>query len=314
MATEGSVIFSNNPDLAEKHNKEHEQIVEWLEELKWYWSMLKRCRSFSFYVDKQNQPIKTCSHTFASCHHTELQCSECPVTELLGEEFSKVIARCYEDFYMAGVYAGSAFGRYEELEHIKRKNHEASEEAKREEFITGRKKHNEKVVRMSNRPQITAILSLSILKHICPNNDPRIYWAKEVTFDWATSHSVRVDFMKFKPVNNTVSGIEKGDFYCYEVKSSVDDFHSKNGHNFIGDYNYYVMPEEVYEQIKQEIPYRVGVYVPAGMNYQGEWYDLKAIKKAKRQDRNRPVSEMLLMMFRSAARERSSNGEINKDL
>lgn len=194
------------------------------------------------------------------------------------------------------------------------KEHEASEEAKREEFITGRKKHNEKVVRMSNRPQITAILSLSILKHICPNNDPRIYWAKEVTFDWATSHSVRVDFMKFKPVNNTVSGIEKGDFYCYEVKSSVDDFHSKNGHNFIGDYNYYVMPEEVYEQIKQEIPYRVGVYVPAGMNYQGEWYDLKAIKKAKRQDRNRPVSEMLLMMFRSAARERSSNGEINKDL
>lgn len=167
---------------------------------------------------------------------------------------------------------------------------------------------------MSNRPQITKILSLSILKHICPNNDPRIYWAREVTFDWATSHSIRVDFMRFKPVNNTVSGIEKGDFYCYEVKSSVDDFHSKNGHNFIGDYNYYVMPKEVYEQIKQEIPYRVGVYVPVGMSYQGEWYDLKVVKKAKRQDRSRPVSEMLLMMFRSAARERSSNGEINKDL
>ena len=32
--------------------------------------------------------------------------------------------------------------------------------------------------------------------------------------------------------------IEKGDFYCYEVKSSVADFHSKNGHNFIGDWNY----------------------------------------------------------------------------
>lgn len=96
----------------------------------------------------------------------------------------------------------------------------------------------------------------------------------------------------------------KGDFYCYEVKSSVEDFHSKNGHNFLGDYNYYVMPEEVYEQIKKEIPYQVGVYVPDGMNYRGEWYDLKAIKKAKRKDRSRPVSEMLLMMFRSAARDR----------
>ena len=115
---------------------------------------------------------------------------------------------------------------------------------------------------MNSRPEITAILSLSIQRHICPNNDPRIYWAREVTFDYATTNAVRVDFMRFKPVNNTVSGIEKGDFYCYEVKSSVEDFHSKNGHNFLGDYNYYVMPEEVYEQIKKEIPYQVGVYVP----------------------------------------------------
>ena len=155
----------------------------------------------------------------------------------------------------------------------------------------------------NKRPEITAMLSLSIQQHICPNNDPRIYWAREVTFDYATMNAVRVDFMKFKPVNNTVSGIEKGDFYCYEVKSSIEDFHSKNGHNFLGDYNYYVMPEEVYEQVKKEIPYQVGVYVPDGMNYRGEWYDLKAIKKAKRKDRSRPVSEMLLMMFRSAARD-----------
>lgn len=96
----------------------------------------------------------------------------------------------------------------------------------------------------------------------------------------------------------------QGKYEGYEVKSSVEDFHSKNGHNFLGDYNYYVMPEEVYEQIKKEIPYQVGVYVPDGMNYRGEWYDLKAIKKAKRKDRSRPVSEMLLMMFRSAARDR----------
>lgn len=75
---------------------------------------------------------------------------------------------------------------------------------------------------MNSRPEITAMLSLSIQRHICPNNDPRIYWAREVTFDYATTNAVRVDFMKFKPVNNTVSGIEKGDFYCYEVKSSVE--------------------------------------------------------------------------------------------
>lgn len=153
------------------------------------------------------------------------------------------------------------------------------------------------------RPEITAILSLSVQKHLNPHNDPRIYISREVTFDYSTGNSVRVDFMEFKPVNNTVSGIEKGDFYCYEVKSSVEDFHSKNGHNFIGDYNYYVMPEEVYEAIQKEIPYYVGVYVPEKKNYRGEWFDLKSVKRARRKDRSRPVSEMLLMMFRSCARE-----------
>ncbi|WP_378958163.1 hypothetical protein [Mediterraneibacter gnavus] len=163
----------------------------------------------------------------------------------------------------------------------------------------------EETAKMSNRPEITTVLSISTEKYITPHGDPRIYWAKEVTFDYATSNAVRVDYMKFKPVNNTVSGIEKGDFYCYEVKSSVEDFHSKNGHNFIGDFNYYVMPEDVYEKVKDEIPYKVGVLVPEKKNYRGEWYDLKSVKKSARKDRERPVSEMLLMMFRSAARERN---------
>jgi hypothetical protein len=127
--------------------------------------------------------------------------------------------------------------------------------------------------------------------------------AKEVTFDYATTNACRVDYMKFKPINNTVSGIEKGDFYCYEIKSSVEDFKSKNGHNFIGDYNYYVMPEEVYATVSRSIPYHVGVYVPDGMNYRGEWYDLKCIKKARRKDRSKPMCEMLLMMFRSCKRD-----------
>lgn len=157
------------------------------------------------------------------------------------------------------------------------------------------------------RPEITKMLSLSVEKYINPKNDPRIYWASEVTFDYATSNAIRVDYMKFKPVNNTLSGIEKGDFYCFEVKSSVEDFRSKNGHNFIGDFNYYVMPEEVFETVKSEIPYKVGVLVPDGMNYRGEWYDLKSVRKAARKDRQRPCYEMLLMMFRSAARTTYNN-------
>lgn len=159
----------------------------------------------------------------------------------------------------------------------------------------------EKSENIMDRRSITKMLSLSLEKHLGYNLAPQGYIAKEVTFDHGTSHAIRVDYMRFKPLNNTASGIEKGDFYCYEVKSSVEDFRSKNGHNFIGDYNYYVMPEDVYESVKNDIPYYVGVYVP-GVACNHRWYTLESVKKAKRHDRSRPVSEMLLMMFRSCVR------------
>lgn len=147
------------------------------------------------------------------------------------------------------------------------------------------------------RKEITALLSALTERMLDPNQDQRIYWAREVSFDYRTANAVRVDYVLFKPVNNTVSGIEKGDFYCYEIKSSVEDFQSKNGHNFIGDFNYYVMPRVVYEAVKDRLPYGIGVYVPDGNR-------IHSIKQSKRRNRERPVSEMLLMMFRSAARER----------
>ena len=148
-----------------------------------------------------------------------------------------------------------------------------------------------------DRQKTTQILSKALEKHIDPHNDPRIYWAKEVTFDYATGNAIRVDYMRFEPINNSVSGIEKGDFYCYEIKSSVADFQSKNGHNFIGDFNYYVMPEDVAESVKEQIPYDVGILFP------DKWGGLWIEKKARRRNRNRPTSEMLLMMWRSSRRE-----------
>lgn len=157
---------------------------------------------------------------------------------------------------------------------------------------------------MSKRPEITKELSLALERYINPKNDTRIYMAKEVTFDYATGHAIRVDYMRFKPVNNTVSGIEKGDFYCYEIKSSVEDFHSGHGLNFIGDYNYLVMPAEVYVAVSKEIQHFVGVIVPTESSRCNNWRELTVIKNAKRINRKKSLSEMLFMMFRSASRDR----------
>ena len=154
-----------------------------------------------------------------------------------------------------------------------------------------------------NRSTTTELLSRLLEKYIDPNNDPRIYWAKEVTFDYASLNAVRVDYMRFKPVNNSVSGIEKGDVYCYAVKSSCADFHSKNGHNLIGDYNYYVMHEDVYESVKMTVPYTVVVMCPDSCDTRCDSNKLRVVKKAHRKDRQKPLTEMLLMMWRSSRRE-----------
>lgn len=48
-------------------------------------------------------------------------------------------------------------------------------------------------------------------------------------------------------------------FVCCEIKTSKADFMSKNGHNFVGNLNYYVMPIDLYNTCKQDIPDDIGV-------------------------------------------------------
>lgn len=52
---------------------------------------------------------------------------------------------------------------------------------------------------------------------------------------------------------------------CYEVKVSKQDFYSKAKKSFVGHYNYYVMPKELYDLVEKDIPKHIGVY--CGINY-----------------------------------------------
>lgn len=52
-----------------------------------------------------------------------------------------------------------------------------------------------------------------------------------------------------------------GELVCFEIKVSTSDFHSKAKTTFIGNKNYYVMPLELYEKVKDEIPPEIGVQV-----------------------------------------------------
>ena len=113
--------------------------------------------------------------------------------------------------------------------------------------------------------------------------------------------------------------------YCYEIKQSVSDFHSKNKLTFIGNKNYFVMPYSLYEKVKSEIPYGIGVYIAIdhmedkqkdevineyGTVRTSHWAEpvdgfktLYCIKSAKNQDLKADKEVILSSMLRSMQRD-----------
>lgn len=77
-----------------------------------------------------------------------------------------------------------------------------------------------------------------------------VFGCFEVTIGWFGNE--RVDYLTFDT---------KGIWRCYEVKVSVADFRSKAKKTFCGHFNYYVLTQELYDKVKEEIPPHIGVYV-----------------------------------------------------
>lgn len=108
-----------------------------------------------------------------------------------------------------------------------------------------------------------------------------VFGCFEVTIGWFGRE--RVDYITYDT---------KGVWRCYEIKVSVSDFRSNAHNTFVGHYNYYVMPKELHDQVKNEIPGHIGVYIGGGCH-----------KRAKRQELG--VDEQVLKdsLIRSLARE-----------
>ncbi|ATO47250.1 hypothetical protein C5L30_000568 [Companilactobacillus farciminis] len=53
----------------------------------------------------------------------------------------------------------------------------------------------------------------------------------------------------------------KIEWRCYELKVTKADFHSKAKLSFIGNYNYFVLPQKLFEEVQSEIPTHIGVLI-----------------------------------------------------
>lgn len=147
------------------------------------------------------------------------------------------------------------------------------------------------------------------------------HYASEVTLDNGMGKGVqkRVDFIQFKPQNAySISGIEKGEFIFYEVKSCKEDYHSGNGLTFEGDRNYLVTTMQTYKDLmpeirKVEFPHYVGVMVaiPSDRDVYDEFenptpidapdtdWTLHIVHSAQNHSRQRSITELLFCMLRS---------------
>lgn len=112
-------------------------------------------------------------------------------------------------------------------------------------------------------------------------NKQGVFGCFEVTIGWWGKE--RVDYLTYDT---------KGIWRCYEVKTTVSDFRSPAAKTFIGHYNYFVMPGELYEKVKGEIPAGIGVYVGGA-----------CVLKAKRQVLGADEKTLFESMVRSLSRE-----------
>ena len=78
---------------------------------------------------------------------------------------------------------------------------------------------------------------------------------------------------------------KKGIWRFYELKITKQDYYSKNKHTFRGHFNYYVLPDNLYDEVKHDIAEHIGVYLATdyGSRYINGRIFCECVKKAKKQ-------------------------------
>lgn len=117
-----------------------------------------------------------------------------------------------------------------------------------------------------------------------------VYSCFEVTIGFLGKE--RVDFITYD--SNDI-------FRCFEIKVSKQDFNSNAKKSFVGNFNYYVMPHELYEELKEQIPSEIGVYTDDEKYWNKR--QLTCVKNAKKQELKCNSNILKNSLIRSLSRE-----------
>ena len=104
-------------------------------------------------------------------------------------------------------------------------------------------------------------------------------------------HRERLDFLTYET---------NGTWRAYEIKRNMQDFYSGHAWSWIGHYNYFIMPKELYNEVKDDIPDGIGVwcvYKHDKRKYMG------CEKKPKKRELLCSHEDMLFSLMQSLSRE-----------
>lgn len=112
---------------------------------------------------------------------------------------------------------------------------------------------------------------------------------------WHTDLEI-VDLLSWEPNKNI--------WRCFEIKISYTDFKSCASKTFIGNYNYYIIPEFLLSKVESEIPKGIGIYIykdePPVYRYENR---IQCIRKSKKQQLGCTEKEINYGMIKSLYRE-----------
>lgn len=104
----------------------------------------------------------------------------------------------------------------------------------------------------------------------------------------------------------------QAEWRCYELKATKSDFHSKAKLSFIGHYNYFVLPLQLYQAVATEIPAGIGVLIYRPFNAKllatanqapvAPGY-LTVARSPRRQELQVPAAQLLTRFIASQGRE-----------
>lgn len=103
-------------------------------------------------------------------------------------------------------------------------------------------------------------------------------------------------------------GTQKILLTCFEIKVTKSDFKSSHGHNFVGNMNYYAVPEEIFKEIEPLVPSGIGILV---YYHNGKYNGLRTKRKAAFKEMSHEDQKWLMLSVLKRIRDMDRQSRIS---